>query len=456
MDSYNANQSYIIPIGLVKNTSHEPNGTPISCTMMVSLILQDMQGNSLVPINTQTYNFGPGEERSMNKGNPINFITTFPNISGNARLNAVLSDSANREIARDVKDIIIAKVSSKESDLTITSIPSGAKIYINNELTSYVTPSTIKFNMTSTVTYGIKVIMEGYSQSSESINLSPGESRVLNFTLYKYPTLNIKSTPSGAWIDIKPKNSNNWIIKIGMTDISLSLDPNEYDIRLMKDNYNDYVTSVVLNENDTKNIEINLIPKNSVYGWTLDLNVPGSYQYEFGANPPPPYWGEYLNTQTLCHLNNINIDANRPYRFFVVVQIFTTINPYTGPENIKLRTSVSGAMVDVYIPHGTTQLLIGSKMSILTGIAVGNSEIVVIPYPDRYTYIDLETAVNGFKFPWKVIGNVIISINGEYMFYRYDPQLNQWQYSVDLVNFYPYAGVPLGIDFNPSYEIIYK
>ncbi len=134
--------------------------------------------------------------------------------------------------------------------LTITSEPSGASVYINGAykgttpLTLSVTPGT----------YEVKLTKQGYKNYMTTVELSPDKSKTLSVTLSPiYGRVQITSIPSGAKVYVNSSYK-------GMTPLSLSLPPGMYTIKVSKQGYKNYETTLILSAGEHKAISVTLTP----------------------------------------------------------------------------------------------------------------------------------------------------------------------------------------------------
>ena len=121
--------------------------------------------------------------------------------------------------------------------LTLTQIPDGAEVYINDSLIGN-TP--IKNHEIPQGTYNIKITKDGYKDYEETFTLD-GKERTISPTLEKSTTaLYVTTTPSGAQVSIDNRS-------IGKTPIkNHEIPQGTYNIKITKDGYKDYEETFTL------------------------------------------------------------------------------------------------------------------------------------------------------------------------------------------------------------------
>ncbi|WP_198362115.1 PEGA domain-containing protein [Thermococcus pacificus] len=133
--------------------------------------------------------------------------------------------------------------------LTINSTPSGAEVYIDGEYKG-TTPLAVQLY---SGTHTIKLTKQDYENYTTTITLIPGESKVLNITLTPtFGFLTVYSDPSGAKVYVDGSY-------IGDTPIeNYKLSTGEHTIKLVKENYADYVREITIELGKTTKIEATL------------------------------------------------------------------------------------------------------------------------------------------------------------------------------------------------------
>lgn len=151
-------------------------------------------------------------------------------------------------------------------NVTITSTPPGARIYMDNVDQQFNTPSTITNVSQGSHTY--KLVLTGYKDGTGSFDVTAGQTTTVpNVVLVqRMGGLNFISTPAGAEILIGNVSQGiTTITGLVVSDLPIGLT----DYVAMLANYDDYHGSVVVEEDITKDVTITLIPleagKGSLY-----------------------------------------------------------------------------------------------------------------------------------------------------------------------------------------------
>lgn len=233
MNPLNAGQVYTVKITSVTNTSHYPDGTPAPYTMSVSLDL--LSGSTpILATQKQTYAFGPGETRSIDKGNPFAFDITAPSGYPSATFIAKLLDTNNNVLAQASLAISIV---SANGTLNLSSSPSGALVYVNGVSQGIVTPASLNL---APDTYSLSLVLAGYNTVNVQVTLSYQEQKSLNYTLTPLTTgVAFSSTPSGASLYLGST-------LMGVTPITLSLGIGTYTFTMKLSGYQDLTESFTL------------------------------------------------------------------------------------------------------------------------------------------------------------------------------------------------------------------
>ncbi|MCE5224209.1 PEGA domain-containing protein [bacterium] len=140
---------------------------------------------------------------------------------------------------------------AKEWSIAISSTPSGAKIYLNNQASGQVTPATIKFKPGK---YTVKVTLNGYKEQSKTVTFTndPPASTKIQFTLEK-----ITVTPPPP---TTPKVGVLWILSVpdGAEVFVNNVFKGVTPLRLDNVNAGNYTVKVVMNgyETQTKTVTV--------------------------------------------------------------------------------------------------------------------------------------------------------------------------------------------------------
>lgn len=141
---------------------------------------------------------------------------------------------------------------AKEWAIVISSSPSGAKIFVNNQASGFVTPATIKFKPGQ---YTIKVTLSGYKDQSKTVtytNNSPSSTKI-QFSLEKVPT----TPPPPA----TPKTGVLWILSVpdGAEVFVNNVFKGVTPLRLDNINAGSYSVKLVLTGYETQTKTINVV-----------------------------------------------------------------------------------------------------------------------------------------------------------------------------------------------------
>ncbi len=153
----------------------------------------------------------------------------------------VANDSKNKNSTKGPVWVFKTMERIKEGEITISSIPSGASVYIDNKHTGQ-TP------ITQTLTagkYGIKIQKEGYEEYTTQIEIRSGikHSTTLQLEQKKYE-IRIESEPTGAQLYIDNEYK-------GITPIVLELTSEKHTIKLQADGYKEHIKTIDVNRVET-------------------------------------------------------------------------------------------------------------------------------------------------------------------------------------------------------------
>lgn len=151
------------------------------------------------------------------------------------------------------------------ANLKIESEPQGAKIFIDDIDTGYVTPYTL--NDISVGNHTIKLKLEGYEDYLLNLNLTENKEVkvILNKISAKYGFLKIKSEPNECEIYIDNEFK-------GKSPMEINITPGKYKVKLTHEDYEDWEKEVNIEENKEILIEANLNKKIVTQEGTLNVN----------------------------------------------------------------------------------------------------------------------------------------------------------------------------------------
>ena len=146
---------------------------------------------------------------------------------------------------------VITTLSLLNSALTITSEPSEAKVYLNDTL---IGSTPIQNYKVTPGTYTLGIVKDGYESHTVEVTVGPGESKNLSVTLSPIKgSLTITSEPSEAEVYL-----NNTLI--GKTPLDgYQVIPGSYDLKIVKEGYQEYRVTVTIKPGETKSIMVALL-----------------------------------------------------------------------------------------------------------------------------------------------------------------------------------------------------
>ncbi|WP_052291833.1 PEGA domain-containing protein [Thermococcus gammatolerans] len=175
-----------------------------------------------------------------------NFSVTIMNTNATVQTTNVYPHSSE-DIGVETQYISVGTIS-------VTTNPSGAKVYVNG---TYIGATPLTTNL-SVGTYEITLKMKNYKNYTTTVAINPNEEVELNVILTPLPAhLTLNSTPSGVEIYVNGTYR-------GETPVTLKLSPGTYTVKFIKDEYENYTMSVTLSAGEAKNISVTL---NLAYGY---------------------------------------------------------------------------------------------------------------------------------------------------------------------------------------------
>jgi len=135
--------------------------------------------------------------------------------------------------------------------LTVSSSPLGADVYLNGTLIG-TTP--IEEYPLVPGTYELEIVKENYESQTIAVTVEPGESKNITVTLSPVKAiLEVLSEPPGANVYL-----NGTLI--GTTPIKdYSILPGTYELKVLKDGYQEYSTLITIGPKETKSFHVNLV-----------------------------------------------------------------------------------------------------------------------------------------------------------------------------------------------------
>ncbi|RLF79384.1 hypothetical protein DRN44_08975, partial [Thermococci archaeon] len=165
--------------------------------------------------------------------------------------------------------------------LTVYSTPSGASVYVDNQ---FIGQTPIENYELLKGEHSLIIQMEGYQEYYTTVFITSGETSIINANLaLETGALSVTSTPTGALVYVNGEYK-------GKTPLNLELLPGTYTIKVTKQNYMDYTTTVTLEEGKTKKVSVSLVPAGylTVYSTpaSADVYIDGDY---IGTTPIENY-----------------------------------------------------------------------------------------------------------------------------------------------------------------------
>lgn len=131
----------------------------------------------------------------------------------------------------------------------VTSIPENATLYLNDKYQGKV-PQTLKL---FPGTYKLELRKAGYFPYTESITVSPGSNLSITAQLTPVARLSVYSIPSEAYVYLDGT-------LIGKTPIEYYIvSPGSHEVRISKEGYQDYRTTLTIEGRESKTINANLV-----------------------------------------------------------------------------------------------------------------------------------------------------------------------------------------------------
>ncbi len=223
----------------------------------------------------------------------------------------------------------------KNYDISFSSNPSGAKIYINNQYKG-TTPKSLTLEEGN---YTAKLSMNGYEDYTETINLDRNISRniTLNPIQQNY-NLSVSSNPSGASIYL----NNSYY---GQTPMTVSLIEGNYNLQLQMNGYDNYSETINLNRNISRNITLTPIQQN--YNLSISSNPSNASVYINDS-----YYGKTPMNITLMENNySLEIEKSGYVNYTETINLNRdisrniTLTPETKNYNLNLKSNPNGASV---------------------------------------------------------------------------------------------------------------
>ena len=163
-------------------------------------------------------------------------------------------------------------ISIPTGSISISSTPSGAKVYLDGVYKG-TTPLSLE-NVVSK-SHTVRVVKEGYKEETKAVSLGAGEAINLNIQLKRLTgSISVSSSPSGASVYL------NGLYK-GVTPITLTDVPiGTYSIKLTKSGYGDVTKTISVSAGKTTYVSETLTGYGSL---SISSNPPGASVYLDGS-----------------------------------------------------------------------------------------------------------------------------------------------------------------------------
>lgn len=150
--------------------------------------------------------------------------------------------------------LIHAQLTPSWGVLKVTSTPSGAEVYINDENAGR-TPLELQLDPG---TYTVRVTLDGYEEYEDRIEVRAGETTGISASLTPVGYVTVTSEPSGARVYLDGTY-------IGNTPITeYKVQAGAYEVTVEDDGYQAYKTSIKIEAGETKEINVELTPLETV------------------------------------------------------------------------------------------------------------------------------------------------------------------------------------------------
>ncbi|MDP8269012.1 MAG: PEGA domain-containing protein [Candidatus Tenebribacter davisii] len=221
----------------------------------------------------------------------------------------------------------------ESATLIVSSVPSGATIYLDAVMTGEVTPAELEID---TGNHEVRLELAGFQDYVETFNVGDGDTYTVNATMavVTNTSLSVYTTPSGASVYIDGAY-NGELTPITFTDIL----PGNHIVRIYKGGYNEIVYNITLFEDVPYTInEVLTVPVppypvftiNSPYnGQTFDDNVISIYGYielDTGAS--------YTGNNAILSINGVDSEIYVSGGYFS-----ETISIAAGDNYLQLRAN---------------------------------------------------------------------------------------------------------------------
>ncbi|ADT85100.1 PEGA domain-containing protein [Thermococcus barophilus] len=181
----------------------------------------------------------------------FNLSGILSNVSENGTLSVIMYDENGELLKMKTVNVDLSPLFTP-GHLRVYSNPSGASVYINNV---YFGTTPLEVDLLPGE-YTLELSKEGYQKLIISVTINSGESKTIYATLspgFLPATLEISSFPSGAKVYIDDELK-------GLTPLTVEVSPGTHTVKLIRDGYHEYVTTLTIDQGETITINVRLTP----------------------------------------------------------------------------------------------------------------------------------------------------------------------------------------------------
>ena len=229
-------------------------------------------------------------------------------------------------VGADLTTKVNAVLERTTGTLSVASTPTGATVYINNQNKGK-TPLKL---ILSSGSYSVKITKDGYEDYTKTVTVTANSTTTVNAALeeltylpfFSTGTLYVDSYPFGATVYINGENK-------GKTPLELTLSAGSYSVKITKDGYEDYTTTVAVGGIGIKSVYALLEEKAN--GTLFVLSYPFATVYINNENK-----GETPLTITLPPGTYLVRVTKKGYKDYIITVTITpnsikTVNAALGP-----------------------------------------------------------------------------------------------------------------------------
>jgi len=281
------------------------------------------------------------------------------------------------------------------NSLSISSIPTGAKVYLDGIDRELRTNTEIINLAPGAHTLRLYKVNPDYITETHSVTITAGQTTTVSYTLAPVPTtgsISVSSTPTGAgvWLDgVDQQTSTNTILA--------NKAPGTHTLRLTKSGYNDEIHSVIVTTGQTTTVSYPLTPQTSGTGSISVSSTPiGAEVWLDGIDQQTSTNTVLLNKALGTHtLRLIKTGYNDEIHSVTVTAGQTTPVSYT----LTPLTSTTGSMSVSSTPTGAEVWLDGVDTlsrtpipNLITNAGTHTVKLTLVGYSDYTTDV---TVISG-------------------------------------------------------------